>query len=256
VSLLDWAGLAATTFGAALLQAAGGFGFAVLAAPLFLVFVDPQRAIQLVIIVTAALSVVVLPGLWRATAPRLFLRLVLGSLIGLPIGLAAFRHADPAAVRVTVGVAILIFAAFFALSRRRGRSGGPVLIAMSPARDLAAGMVSGVATALVGMSGPPVLIYLLLTDTPPRTVRATLLSFFALSYAASLAAHVATIGVPAQTWLAAGILIPFAFLGGLVGRPLGDRLGAGAFAALAIGLLAAAGLYTLAAAAGLTGGRP
>jgi uncharacterized membrane protein YfcA len=254
MSLLDWAGLAATTFGAALLQAAGGFGFAVLAAPLFLVFVDPQRAIQLVIIVTAALSAVVLPGLWRATAPRLFLRLVLGSLAGLPIGLVAFRYADPAIVRVTVGVAILIFAVFFAFSRRR--TGGLVLLTMSSGRDLIAGMLSGIATALVGMSGPPVLIYLLLTGAPPRTVRATLLSFFALSYAATLAAHVAIIGVPAQTWLSAGILIPFALLGGLVGRPLGDRLGAGAFAALAVGLLAAAGVYTLATAAGLTGARP
>jgi uncharacterized membrane protein YfcA len=127
---------------------------------------------------------------------------------------------------------------------------------MSPGRDLAAGMVSGVATALVGMSGPPVLIYLLLAGAPPRTVRATLLSFFALCYAATLAAHVAVIGVPAPTWLAAGILIPFAFLGGLVGRPLGDRLGAEAFAVLAIALLAATGLYTLAAAAGLAGARP
>jgi uncharacterized membrane protein YfcA len=97
-----------------------------------------------------------------------------------------------------------------------------------------------------------VVIYLLLAGAPPRTVRATLLSFFALAYAATLLSHAATVGIPARTWLAAGVLIPFAFLGGLAGRPLGDRLGADAFAVLAIVLLAAAGLYTLAAAAGLT----
>ena len=37
--------LAATTFGAALLYAMSGFGFAVLAAPLFLLFLEPARAI-------------------------------------------------------------------------------------------------------------------------------------------------------------------------------------------------------------------
>jgi len=58
----------------------------------------------------------------------------------------------------------------------------------------------------------------------------------------------ATIGIPAPTWLAAGILIPFGFLGGLAGRPIGDRLGADAFAMLAIALLAVAGAYTLGAA--------
>ena len=108
---------------------------------------------------------------------------------------------------------------------------------MSPRLDLAAGAVSGIAGAIVGQPGPPVLIYLLLAGAVASSVRATLLAFFALSYAVMLASHAATIGILASTWLAAGILIPFAFLGGLAGRPIGDRLGAEAFALLAIALL-------------------
>src|SRR5271167_1594698 len=255
MSLFDWAALAAVTFAAAVLQAVGGFGFAVVAAPLFLLFVEPARAIQLVIIVTAALSIVVLPGLSRAIVPRLLLRLTGGSLFGLPLGLLAFRHSDPRLVRMTAGATVLAFAAVIAAMRLGRRGGKRPPPAMTPGRDLAAGTVSGVATALVGMSGPPVLIYLILAETPPRTVRATLLAFFALIYSATLAAHAATIGVPAPTWMAAAILIPFALIGGLLGRPLGDRLGADAFAIFAIGLLAATGLYTLTAAA-FAGGRP
>jgi len=209
VDLLDWVGLAATTAGAALLYTLTGFGFAVLAAPLFLLFVDPSRAIQLVIIISTALSLVALPALWRA------------------LGLVAFQHADPVLVRALVGAMILGFAVFLEWRRRapeklRGR---------------------------FGMAGPPVVIYLLLAGAPPRTVRATLLSFFALAYAMTLATHAVTVGIPNRTWLSAWILIPFAFLGGLAGRPLGDRLGADAFAILAIILLGAAGIYTLAAAA-------
>ena len=49
MSLFDWAALAAVTFGAAVLQAAGGFGFAVVATPLFLLIVEPTHAVQLVI---------------------------------------------------------------------------------------------------------------------------------------------------------------------------------------------------------------
>jgi len=77
-----------------------------------------------------------------------------------------------------------------------------------------------------------------------------LFSFFALAYAATLASHALTVGIPGETWLSAVILIPFAVFGGLAGRPLGDRLGASGFDALAISLLGAAGLYTLAAVAG------
>jgi uncharacterized membrane protein YfcA len=120
---------------------------------------------------------------------------------------------------------------------------------MSPGLDLTAGAVSGITSDLVGQPGPPVLIYLLLAGTGTRTVRATLLAFFALSYGATLASHAATIGIPAPTWLAGAILIPFAFLVGLAGRPIGDRLGAEAFALLVIALLAVAGAYTLGAAA-------
>jgi len=109
-------------------------------------------------------------------------------------------------------------------------------------------MVAGIATAMVGMAGPPVLIYLLLVRTAAQTVRATLLAFFALSYAATLVSHAATIGIPGPTWAAAGILAPFALIGGLAGRPIGDRLGTEGFARLAIALLTVAGLYTTAAA--------
>jgi uncharacterized membrane protein YfcA len=144
------------------------------------------------------------------------------------------------------------FAILMAVSRRRSGQPGQgkhwTAFAMSPGFDLAAGAVSGFAGALVGQPGPPVLIYLLLAGAA-RTVRATLLAFFALSYGVTLASHAATIGIPAPTWLAAGILIPFAFLGGLTGRPIGDRLGAEAFAMLATALLAVAGAYTLGAAA-------
>lgn len=255
MSTLAWAGLAATTFGAALLQAAGGFGFAVVATPLYLMFVAPARAVHLVIIIATALSVAVLPGLRREVEPRLLLRLLVGSLAGLPLGLLAFGHSDPTAVRFVAGATVLGFAALLVLLRRRAGTRRSAPLSMSRNRDLAAGAVSGVAAALVGMAGPPVLIYLLLAGAASQVIRATLLAFFALVYTATLAAHAATVGVPGQSWLAAAILLPFAVLGGLVGRPLGDRLGAGGFAALAIGLLALAGLFTLAAAAGLAGGR-
>jgi hypothetical protein len=140
-----------------------GFGFAVLAALLFLLFVDPPRAIQLVIIISTALSLVTLPGLWRAIASALMLRLGLGSLVGLPLGLIAFRYADPVQVRALVGATILGFAVPLGSRQRRGAGEPRGLFSLRPGRDLATGAVSGIATALVGMAGPPDS-----TPSPPR----------------------------------------------------------------------------------------
>src|SRR6266849_3861423 len=81
----------------------GMLGFAGVAAPLFLLFLDPGRAIQLVIIISTALSIAVVRGLLPAIAPWLLLRLALASLVGLPLGLLAFRHADPILVRAAAG---------------------------------------------------------------------------------------------------------------------------------------------------------
>src|SRR5215471_6944356 len=99
--------LAATTFGSALLYAISGFGIAVFATPFFLLFLDPAPAIQLVIIISTAVSIVVVRGLLPAIAPWLLLRLALGSLVGLPLGLIAFRYADPILVRAAAGAMIL-----------------------------------------------------------------------------------------------------------------------------------------------------
>ncbi len=250
LGLLDWAGLAATAAGAALLYTLTGFGFAVLSTPAFLLFLDPLQAVQIVIIISTALSITTLPRLWRAVAPALLLRLTLGSVAGLPLGLIALRHADPIIVRRLIGITILAFTVVLGWVRLRGSGRHMALLGMRPGRDLAVGALSGTATALVGMAGPPVLIYLLLAGTPPPTVRATLLSFFGIVYAAALLSHAVAIGISASTWIGASILIPFAALGAIAGRPLGDRLGVHAFATLAIALLAIAGLYTLAASAG------
>jgi hypothetical protein len=219
----------------------------VLAVPLYLLLVDPAQAVQLAIILSTALSFAVVSGLRRTVAPALLLRLGIGSLAGLPIGMFSFRYADRLLVRLVVGAAILAFGVMMAGFRFRG--GRPwARFGRTQTRDLAAGAAAGIATALVGMAGPPVLIYLLLAGTAAQTVRATLLAFFALSYGATLASHAATVGIPGPTWVAAGILAPIALLGGLVGRPIGDRIGSDGFALLAIALLTAAGLYTVVAA--------
>ena len=238
--------MAVTSFAAAMLQATNGFGFAVLAVPFFLLFAPPGEAIQIIIMLSLAMSAVVVPGVRRQIEPRLLARLTIGSFIGLPLGLLAALHADPLIVSAAAGAVIAVFAAALAVNRYRRR---PPALVMTPGRDIAAGAVAGAATALVGMSGPPVLIYLMLAGAPARMVRATLLSFFTFVYAATLAADVVFLVIPRADWLIAASLVPLAWAGGLIGLRLGDRIGETAAAVLAIGLLAAAGLYTLAAAA-------
>ena len=81
--------MAATCFAAALLQATNGFGFAVLAVPFFLLLAPPGEAIQIIIIISLATSLFVMPRLYRFVDLGLLCRLTLGSLAALPLGLVA-----------------------------------------------------------------------------------------------------------------------------------------------------------------------
>jgi uncharacterized protein len=243
-----WAGMAAACFFAALLQATSGFGFAVLAVPFFLILAPADEAIRIILVLSLAMSAIVVPGVWKSTEPRLLTRLTIGSLVGLPIGLLAFAYANPLGVRASAGALVVIFTLVLAESRWTGRH--PIL-SLTPVADLGAGLFAGAATALVGMSGPPVLIYLMLAGAPAQLARATLLSFFLLIYAATVAAETVFVGMPAHVWLTAASLVPFAWAGGILGLKVGDRLDPARAAVLAIGVLGASGLYTLAAAARL-----
>jgi uncharacterized membrane protein YfcA len=214
--------------------------------PFFLLLAPPGEAIPTIIVISLAVSLFVMPRLYRSIDRGLLWRLLLGSVIALPFGLAAAAHANRVIVGVLAGGIVTGFAAMLAWHRSRGPS---AVIALRPGWDLAVGGVAGVATALVGMAGPPPLIYLMLAGAPMRVVRATLIGFFALIYAATLAANTVFVGVPRRDWLIALSLLPFVWLGGRIGLRVGDRLGEAAAAALALTVLGVIGLYTLADAA-------
>jgi uncharacterized membrane protein YfcA len=245
MTLAPWLGMAATSFVAAMLLTTNGFGFAVLAAPFYLLFAPPAQAIQVTIILALAISLCVLPSLHRRIERPLLLRLAVGSLVGLPLGLAAFAYAEPVTIRATAGAVIAAFAAAQGYNHHNRR---PPSLAMHPVGDLVAGAVAGAATGLVGMPGPPVVIYLILVGAPAQMSRSTQIAFFALIFSATLAADVVVHGVPRSDWAIAGSLMPLTAFGAWVGARIGNRLDENASAILAIAVLGAAGLYTLAAA--------
>jgi uncharacterized membrane protein YfcA len=235
--------MAATSFLAAMLLMTNGFGFAVLAVPFFLLFAPPGEAIQVTIILSLAISLTVLPGLRHGIERPLLLRLTIGSLAGLPLGLAAFAYAEPLIVRAVAGAVITAFAAAQAYNRYHQC---PPSLAMHPVGDLVAGAAAGAASGLVGMPGPPVVIYLIMVGAPAQMSRSTQIAFFALIYAATLAANAVFRGVPGMDWAIAASLMPPTALGAWVGTRIGNRLDDNAAGILAVAVLGAAGLYTVA----------
>lgn len=244
----EWLMLAGATALAATAQGAAGFGFAILAVPLYLLILDSVVAVQVAIVVTPVISIAVVPRLWHAVARGLLLRLALGSLLGFPLGLALYLHADVA--RLTAGAGLLIsgFAVFLLLAARGRVADGDRQAPGTAWGDVVAGFVSGVLASSLAMPGPPLLIHFTLRRLPKDTARATMLSLFVLSYLGSLALQAGIAGMARGTWLTAAAIVPVAALGALAGNALARRMGEGAFRRLAVLLLLVTGVYALGSA--------
>jgi uncharacterized membrane protein YfcA len=157
-------------FGATLLRSALGFGEALIAVPL-LAFVLPVKvAAPIAVLVSITVAAVVVAQDWRHVHVRSAVRLLLFTLIGIPLGLLLLRVSEPI-VKGVLGVLV----AGFAVSALRSRGSYELT------DDRLAwlfGVSAGVLGGAYGMNGPPLVVYGALRRWSPEHFRATLQGYF------------------------------------------------------------------------------
>ena len=226
---MEWtvlAAMAAATFVGALVQAATGFGFAILAAPVFLVAMNSPAAIPILVALHVPQSLMLVPGIWHRASRWHLKRLVLGAVFGCPVGLWLFAGANVRALKLTVGCLILAVIALLLVREGVARRRRHVVNAAghgTPA-TLITGTIAGAMTALLVMPGPPLMVYFMGARQGADALRALSLSFFALCYVAVAAANIVTGQMPRASWMAVGMLTPAVIAGTLAGTTLGGRL--------------------------------
>ncbi|MEM9355367.1 MAG: sulfite exporter TauE/SafE family protein [Pseudomonadota bacterium] len=237
----------AATLGAAI-QAAIGFAFGLIAAPVLLVTMNSSSAIQVLVVIHLVQSAMLVPRLWRHAPRGLLLKLIIGSLFGFPLGLAVFMALDLRALTLTVGFSLLAFAALLAL-----RETGRLKIASISYQELptwstfVTGVATGFLTAVLVMPGPPIMVLNAWTAMEKELSRALSLTFFAFCYVMVTALHATMGGMPLSAWITAAALAPFVVVGTLVGSKLSSRLSEGRFRLAVLGVVVFSGIYAIAA---------
>lgn len=162
----------AIAFLAASCQSLTAFGFALVMVPLLSLIWDVKSAV-----VTSTLlgTIILLPLLLEVRSHvRLGMaaRLLLGSLVGIPLGVIVLDRIDPDALKLLVGAVVIIASVlmYFAPQVRWPEAGGTTAVIV--------GAVSGLLRAATSMSGPPSVLYILGTEREIETFRGTLLAFF------------------------------------------------------------------------------
>jgi uncharacterized protein len=173
---------AAAALVGASVQAATGFGFALVLSPALFAVLEPVEAVTSLLFLSVALNLLVLfergrPEQvdWRALAPML-----IAALPGLAAGVAALVLLSKEALQVTVGVTVIL-AAGWQLHQRSARA-SEGRRTLPPTVGWAAGFASGALTTSISISGPPIVLWLEAQRVRPEEFRASLAaSFLALN---------------------------------------------------------------------------
>ena len=265
-----WLQLGLVTVLAATVQGAIGFAFTLLALPLFLLVLESTEAIQILLVLNLVVPLCLVRHLWGDAPTDPARLLIMGAVLGLPLGMVMFAYASLDTVKVVVGALVLAFAGVLALrpsslaAEPSTSTPEPPTGSAVPSEDasnprsansqtpryrkpsvLLVGVAAGAMTSALSMPGPVLVLYMTGIGLSKTAFRALSLSLSVFLYSAALVLQAATVGVPPRVWITVATLVPLAWVGGLAGHALAGRIGETTFLRLVLLLLLATGLYTL-----------
>tara|TARA_A100001011_G_C14024835_1_gene720992 strand:- start:91 stop:825 length:735 start_codon:yes stop_codon:yes gene_type:complete len=198
----------------AMFQSLTGIGFAMIAGPFLLLSINDSYAVQVNILLNIILSILIAPKIYKSADKRLLVKISLGTIMGLPLGLIFYSNIDINTLRLLVGYLVgimairLIYTSQFSNSR----------IKSSFLNEIITGFVSGILTVFLAMPGPALATYMGETGLyDKKTTRSTILLYFLFAYTLSIVNHIVFIGVNYHAFKTAIYLTPSTMIGVLLG---------------------------------------
>ena len=214
------------------------FGFGVVATPPLLLLIDSKTAIVVVNTQTTILLSLVRRTTWRHLDRRQWNGMILGGLLGTPLGVLLLNVAEPGVLRIIIGGVIVVLGL---LNLREIN----FPFATFPGSGLFFGFVTCLAVTAISIGGPLGAVYAIAQKWPAQTVRASLAAMFVLSGITSVALYAAT-GLYSQgTVITVGLTVPGVLVGFGLARLLVGRLNEKAFRYVVIVLVVFGGSMLL-----------
>jgi uncharacterized membrane protein YfcA len=229
--------VAVAIFAAAFVQMLAGFGFALLAMPVMTLAIPVEEAVVIVAVLALATTAWQAIHLRADTDRSLARRLIIASFVGMPLGLVILNVVDDTALKVVLGISVLIATAL--LVRRMNLSH------VGPGLDVACGFTSGVLNTSLGTNGPPLVFDLQARAIAADTFRATIATVFVFGNVLALTLFVIDGKVTGDALKAALVAAPAWVLGQALGWPARKHVHGERFRWLVLTLLFAAGVTAI-----------
>lgn len=161
-------------FVAATARGFSGFGSALIFMPLASSMATPRLIAALLLIIDFVSAAPLLPNAWRQADRKATSVIVIGALIGVPIGTFLLSRLDPVTTRwIISGFVIALLLLLLSGWRYRGQDYVPLSIGV--------GTLSGFCSGLAQTGGPPIVAYWLGRPIASHIARANILLYFGAS---------------------------------------------------------------------------
>lgn len=224
--------LAGTVYGFA------GFGAALVFMPISVGLVPPAMAVAAFALTALVALVTVVPRAWGAVDQRALGQMLLGTMIGFPLGIWALRVWDGASIRLAVSVVVLVTLAVLV-------AGWRMAARPRPAARVGVGAATGVIGGATGVTGPVVILFNLGVGAPAAQTRANTLVFLTLCSGLLLGQlWVQGLLSAVAIWLGVVLMLPYA-VGNWIGQALFDPAAERLYRRVAYVIIGASGLVGL-----------
>ncbi|MAT43034.1 MAG: permease [Anaerolineaceae bacterium] len=163
--------IALIVFFATMTRAAIGFGGALIAMPLLTLLLPIKETSPLVALMTNTNAIFILLGSWREVRVKSAWRLILASLVGIPIGVVILSQAYQGLVTGLLGVIIILFAGYSLFNPE-------IKVKVNENTAFLFGFFAGILGGAYNANGPLVVIYATMRKWPAEKFRATLQGYF------------------------------------------------------------------------------
>jgi uncharacterized membrane protein YfcA len=174
--------VAGIIFFATLFRSTFGFGEALVAVPLLAFAIPVEVAAPLATLVSITVAAVIVLQDWHKIHVASAWRLVLATLVGIPLGLLLLVRVEERVIKAILAAVLLAFATTRLIGRGRAELNDDRFAWVF-------GLAAGVLGGAYAMNGPPLVVYGTLRRWSPEHFRATLQGYFLPASLAGMAGY-------------------------------------------------------------------
>ena len=174
LSFIEFIFVVFVVFIASIIRGFNGFGFSATCISGFSFILSAIEIVPIILILEVLISIFMIPYIWKVIDWNLVSKILIGILVGSPLGLLLLKYLDSEVTHLSVCVIII----FFSFLLMKGYSNQNI---NNNSGKFLTGVVSGTLNGLTTLGGMPVALFLLVTNIQPVIIRASLAALFFLT---------------------------------------------------------------------------